>query len=365
MIDTTAADLSEMDFRDKVIVYMIDNHPDTNPREILHRSREIQAIAKVKGAVGLIEIFEKGHPLWGNFTRYLERKRIELDRSADDDDVLLHIVLYDQDGIFTAKTRQFISEEINIQIQGLNDVTFIGHNIIGFVEGNDPVLRNEFIICSAHYDHVGIGRPDASGDSIYNGARDNAVGVMNVMMAAYNIAKYPAKRSVMFVLFTGEEKGLLGSRWFVEHAPVPLKDIVFCINTDGGGYNDTRIATVIGIRRIKSTDIISKACKANGLTAFEGTDQTQFLFNNSDNIVFSRRGVPSVTFSPGFREFDAEILKYYHQPSDEAETLDFNYLMQYTKSFGLSLRMIADLEERLFWEEGDEFYDIAKDLYEH
>ena len=170
------------------------------------------------------------------------------------------------------------------------------------------------------------------------------------------------KAIIFFILFTGEEKGLLGSKWFVDHPPVPLEDIVFCLNTDGAGYNDTLIATVIGLRRIKSKDIFSKACKANGLTVFEGTDQTQFLFNNSDNIVFSRRGVPSVTFSPGFRDFDAEILKYYHQPSDEAETLDFNYLMQYTKSFGLSLRLIADLEERLFWEEVDEFYDIAKEL---
>jgi Zn-dependent M28 family amino/carboxypeptidase len=231
------------------------------------------------------------------------------------------------------------------------------------VEGKDPVLKNEYIICSAHYDHIGIGRPDNTGDSIYNGARDNAIGVMSVMMAADNVSKHPVDRSVIFVLFTGEEKGLLGSKWFVNHPPISLKEIIFCLNTDGGGYNDTTIATIMGKKRLNTMDIFKKACLKNGLSAFEGTDDTQFLFSSSDNIMFSREGIPSVTISPGFRDLDVEIMKYFHQPSDEVETLNFNYVEKYSKSFGLSLRMISDSKDRIFWKEGDEFYAIGKALY--
>jgi Zn-dependent M28 family amino/carboxypeptidase len=232
------------------------------------------------------------------------------------------------------------------------------------VEGTDPILKKEFIVCSAHYDHVGVGKPDASGDSIYNGARDNAIGVMSVLLAAENISKHPLKRSVIFILFTGEEKGLLGSKWFVQESPVDLNNIVFCLNTDGGGYNDTTITTVIGKRRVDADQIFDKACEAAGLEVFDGTDDTQFLFNNSDNIMFSQKGIPSVTFSAGFRGMNEEIIKHYHQPSDEVETLNFNYVLKFAKSFGFALREIGDSDKRIFWKKEDEFYKTGKKLYQ-
>jgi Zn-dependent M28 family amino/carboxypeptidase len=169
---------------------------------------------------------------------------------------------------------------------------------------------------------------------------------------------------VVFLLFTGEEKGLLGSKWFIRNSPLDLNKMVFCLNTDGGGYNDTTIATVIGKRRIVSNQIFDNACKANGLEVFDGTDDTQFLFNNSDNIIFSQKGIPSVTFSVGFRGMNQEIIKHYHQPSDEAETLNFNYVLKFAKSFGFSLREIANSDERIFWNEEDEFYDAGIQLYQ-
>lgn len=91
------------------------------------------------------------------------------------------------------------------------------------MEGTDPELKNEYIIYSAHYDHVGIGRPNAEGDSIYNGARDNAIGTTAVLSMAENIGNYPTKRSALFILFTGEEKGLLGSQYYVKHPIIPLE----------------------------------------------------------------------------------------------------------------------------------------------
>ena len=259
--------------------------------------------------------------------------------------------------------KDYSNKKIGIEISGWNNEEFITNNVVGMVEGKDPILKDEYIICTAHYDHIGIGKPDVTGDSIYNGARDNAIGVMSTMMAAENISKFPVKRSVIFVLFTGEEKGLLGSWWFVDNSPVSLKEIAFCLNIDGGGYNDTTIATIIGKRRVNSHEIFEQACRENGIEAFEGNDNVQLLFNGSDNIMFSQKGIPSVTFSPGFRNMDAEIMKYYHQPSDEVESLDFPYVEKYSRAIGLSLRMTANSEKRLFWKEGDEFYSLGKELY--
>ena len=118
----------------------------------------------------------------------------------------------------------------------LSDVT--SQNVVGIVEGTDPQLKNEYIIYSAHYDHVGIGTPDETGDTIYNGARDNAVGTTTVLSMAEHLAKHPTKRSALFILFTGEEKGLLGSKYYTNHPIYPLKNTVANLNIDMIGRLD-------------------------------------------------------------------------------------------------------------------------------
>jgi len=363
MMDSNNQDYKGLDLKNKIVMYIVDRDDSLNPGQIIRQSRKVKEVALEREAVGIIEIFKESNRYWDRFNRFYSRSKIGLDLSGNAESDLLHLFLRDIDGKLQSSLEKSTPGEISVDIAGWNKTKFITYNVIGLVEGTDPALKNEYIICTAHYDHIGIGRPDASGDSINNGARDNAIGVMSVMMAAENIADHPLKRPVLFVLFTGEEKGLLGSKWFVKNQAIPLKDMVFCLNTDGGGYNDTTIATVIGERRINSLNIFEKACSENGISAFEGTDDTQFLFNNSDNIIFSQKGIPSVTFSVGLRDMDAEIMKYYHQPSDEVESLNFDYILKYSKSFGLSLRMIADSKDRLFWVEEDEFFDLGKQLY--
>lgn len=360
-LDSSAFSKSPQDFSHRVVLFFNEDEPGQNPREVLEQSMKMKAFAQAHKADGIIEIFDKDHPLWERLTRYYGRNRIELVTGEKE---FLHIMLRDEKGSIRNKADELSNADMRIFLTAKEADEFTSDNVIGVVEGSDPILKNEYILCTAHYDHVGTGRPDASGDSIYNGARDNAIGVMSVVMAAENLARNPAKRSVIFVLFTGEEKGLLGSQYFAKHPPVSLKDIIFCLNSDGGGYNDTTIATVIGMRRLETYQVFESACISNQLNAFGGTDNSQFLFYNSDNVVFSREGIPSVTFSPGFREMDAEILKYYHQPSDEAGSLDFTYVEKFTRAFGTALRSIADSEVRLFWKEGDEFYDKAQELYE-
>jgi hypothetical protein len=362
-LDSADQDLHRMDLRDKMVLYIVDRNDDQNPRQIIMASRQIKSRVVEQGAKGFIEIFKQSNRFWNRIYNYYGSQRIRLGQSGKGKTDVTHIIIRDIDDFFSADIEAYSEMKFRIEISGWNNEKFVTNNVVGVVKGKDPDLKDEYIICTAHYDHVGIGRPDHTGDSIYNGARDNAIGVMSAMMAAENISEFPVDRSVIFILFTGEEKGLLGSRWFVENAPVPLRDIVFCLNIDGGGYNDTTIATIMGKKRIKSHGIFEQACDEYGIEAFEGSDDLQFLFKNSDNIRFSQKGIPSVTFSPGFRNMDAEILKYYHQPSDEVESMDFDYVYKYCSAIGLSLRMIANSEEKLFWKEGDEFFSTGQELY--
>ena len=175
---------------------------------------------------------------------------------------------------------------------------------------------------------MGIGQPDESGDTIYNGARDNAVGVTTVLSMAENMAKYPTKRSALFILFTAEEKGLIGSKYYVENPIVPLDQMVYCFNSDNGGYNDTSVATIVGLTRTTAQQNIENATSTFGLKAMEDPAPEQGLFNRSDNVHFAKKGIPSPTFSLGFTNF-ADATKYYHRPNDEADTLDYDYLLKF------------------------------------
>ncbi|MEP5941124.1 M28 family peptidase, partial [Maribacter dokdonensis] len=236
-------------------------------------------------------------------------------------------------------------------------------NVIGVLEGTDPKLKEEFIMYSAHYDHVGIGKPDAVGDSIYNGARDNAIGTTAVLSMAENIGKFPTKRSAIFIFFTGEEKGLLGSQYYVEHPIFPLKQIVYGFNTDGGGYNNTKLATVIGLNRTTAQKHIVSGAATFGLKAIDDPAPEQELFDRSDNVSFASKGVPAPTYSTGFDAFDDEINKYYHQPGDEADSLDYDYLVKFYQGYVLSGRLIANDPETPFWVKDDKYEAAGNVLY--
>ena len=363
-VDFENQNINKLKFEGKVIISIIRNKPELNANQVFNSSRTNKAKALDKGAVGFVEILESNSSIWSRFSRFYTRSRTQVKEMDTEPSEFLHVMVHDDSGDIVEKFSRTNKNLVGIKLGDFENVDFTTSNVVGFVEGSDPELKEEYIICSAHYDHVGIGRPDSEGDSIYNGARDNAIGVMSVLMAAENISLHPLKRSVIFVLFTGEEKGLLGSKWMANHPPVDLKNIVFCLNSDGGGYNDTTIATIIGARRINMHDVFDKACEAVNISAFDGTDETQFLFNSSDNIVFAQKGIPALTFSMGFKDMDSEIMKYYHQPADETETIDFKYIEKFSSAFGISLREIADSKVRFFWNEGDEFYQTGRDLYE-
>lgn len=231
-------------------------------------------------------------------------------------------------------------------------------NVMGWVEGTDPVLKNEFIVLSSHYDHLGIAKhpkmEEGKLDSIYNGARDNAIGTAAVIDAARYFARYPAKRSILFVTFTGEEMGLLGSIYFAEHPPLPLIQLVYDLNIDNASYNDTTAITLVGLGRTSADEDIRKACAAYGLTILPDPLSGR-LFYGSDNLPLAQKGIPAPTFSLGMKSFDQSILNRYHQLSDEVDNLNLSYAMKFIHSFILSAKYIADNPSKPKWTKGDKF----------
>ncbi|HUF49735.1 MAG TPA: M20/M25/M40 family metallo-hydrolase [Longimicrobiales bacterium] len=193
-------------------------------------------------------------------------------------------------------------------------------NVVAILPGSDPALRDEYIVFSAHMDHVGIGAPDASGDSIYNGADDDASGtsaVLEIAQAFASLERSPA-RSIVFVLVSGEEKGLLGSAHFVEQPPVPAARMVANINMDMIGRNAPDTVVAIG-QDYSSLGVtiqgISAAHRELGLVVAPDLWPEEQLFFRSDHFSFAAQEIPAIFFTTGLHDD-------YHQPSDEAHTID-------------------------------------------
>ncbi|PTB95661.1 aminopeptidase, partial [Marivirga lumbricoides] len=360
----TEKDFENKNIKGKIAVVLAGTEEAQDLRTVFIESNAKSERAKKAGAKGLIELHTKSPENWTQFKRYTGGSAVTIkkqEKTEGNDFFKLWVKDYESNLLMAISKRikqyfdVFIGEEMQLNIPA--------KNVVGMVEGTDPKLKNEYVIYSAHYDHIGIGKPNAEGDSIYNGARDNAVGVVTVMSAAESIARNPTKRSALFILFTAEEKGLLGSRYYTENPLIPLNQMVYCFNSDNGGYNDTSIATIVGLGRTTAGKHIITAATTFGLEAIDDPAGEQGLFDRSDNVNFAKKGIPAPTFSLGFTAFDAEIMKYYHQQADNPDNLDYEYLKKFFKAFVLSARLIANDPETPFWIEGDKYYEAGKQLY--
>ena len=155
----------------------------------------------------------------------------------------------------------------------------------------------------------------------------------------------------------------MGSEYYSKNPLIPLEQTYFNFNTDGAGNNDTSIVTIIGIDRTGVTENLHKAAKAFGLEAKGDPAPEQGLYDRSDNVNFAAKGVPAIAYSPGVSGFDEELMKYYHQPADEVGTLDWEYLHKYAKSFIYAAYLIANMDSKPFWTEGDKYEAAGKTLY--
>ena len=238
------------------------------------------------------------------------------------------------------------SKELNNQlIQSI-----LCNNVVGYVEGSDSILKKEYLLLMAHYDHLGIKSDTSNSDSIYNGARDNGMGVTALIHAAKNLIVRKCKRSIIFLATTGEEEGMLGSKYFIEHSPIPVENIVFVLNNDGGGYNDTTIVRVGGLNRIKFPKLFFSEIEKSDLKLLPYPKELEYLYDLGDNITFAKQGIPSITVSPGFDKIDDDILKYVHQPCDEADdSFNYSYLLKFSQVYNEMSCYIANSDSIPKW----------------
>lgn len=356
----TEADLKNIDVKGKIAVTEPGENSSNTFMQGFNMLETKRKLLQDKGAVAIVERFKEGSIPWNALQRHLSG---ETTIGEDDAGIPLLIV---KDDAATLKNITNSAEE-TLTVQGTQITTVPAKNVMGWVEGTDPKLKSQYIVLSAHYDHLGVAKQpkmeEGKMDSIYNGARDNAIGTTAVIDAARYFAQHPPKRSVLFIAYAAEEIGEVGSKYFANHSPIPLKQLVYNLNIDNASYNDTSIITVIGLGRTSGDDDIKKAAAAFGLQAMPDPAPEQNLFDRSDNAQLAVKGIPAPNYSLGIRKFDAEINKRYHQLSDEVGNFDLDYAMKYIRSFILTAQLIADNPKQPEWIKGDKYEAAWKQLY--
>lgn len=245
----------------------------------------------------------------------------------------------------------------------------ISPNVVGIFRGNDPTLKNEYVVYSAHWDHLGI-HPDQAGDNIYNGAVDNATGIAGILAIAKacTALTIKPKRSILFIATTAEEQGLLGAEYYARNPLVALKDTVANINLDSMNVlGQTTDLSPLGADRSTLGRVIEEVAKENNLTISPDAHPEQGSFYRSDHFPFAKAGIPAINFEPGSKfvghsekwgeeQFEDYNEHRYHQPSDEySPNWDFAGMIQQARlAFLIGLR-VANANETPQWNKGDEF----------
>jgi hypothetical protein len=213
----------------------------------------------------------------------------------------------------------------------------IGYNVIGLMPGSDPTQRDQVVMFAAHYDHFGIGKP-VNGDSIYNGADDDASGVTAMLEIARAFARGPApKRTVLFVATTGEESGILGTKWYVNHPALPVARMVAEMEIEMIGRPDSMAGGpgkgwLTGFER----STMGEQLKAAGIPIVPDPYPQFRFFERSDNIVFARMGIPAHTLS------SYNLHEDYHKPSDDITRIDIPHMTKVINAAVKAARILAD-----------------------
>lgn len=253
----------------------------------------------------------------------------------------------------------------------LKDVSIETENVLAFFEGADPKLKDEVIVMTSHYDHLGIGQPDSTGDRIYNGADDDGsgtIGLLNIAKAFVDAAEngIKPKRSILILHVSGEEKGLLGSRYYSDHPVFPIEKTVANINTDMIGRVDPlhQKKGIEGYSYIIGGDIISSELDSLIHEANSRASQLQLndryndlqdpnqFYRRSDHWNFGRLGVPFVFFFTGVHED-------YHQPSDEVHKIRFDKMAKIVRTMYATAVLVANSENPPTVD-NQEFIEITK-----
>jgi hypothetical protein len=243
------------------------------------------------------------------------------------------------------------------------------HNVIGILEGSDPRLKSEYVVMSAHLDHVGIGRP-VGGDDLYNGAMDDASGVASLVEIARLLKEsgVKPKRSILFIAVTAEEKGLLGSKYFAGRTTVPFKDIVADVNLDMFlPLYPLKVIEVQGLAESTLGESVREAAKELGVDVQTDREPEQNRFIRSDQYSFIRRGIPSLAFKFGYEFGSPEekirrdwVRDVYHKPNDDPQQpVDIAAAARFNRVILRLLQRIADDPVRPRWNDNSFFKRFA------
>lgn len=351
------------DYKGKVLLIMVNDPPATEAEPGLFGGRALTYYgrwtykfeeAARRGAAGVILIHTNESAGYGwNVVRTSNGNwRYEIARSENDRSPFLTMKSW---MTFDAAKKMLASNDLNIdeltasaRKRGFKPVntglkvklnlkseftSFESPNVVGMVEGSDKKLKKEYVIYTAHWDHLGIGEADARGDKIYNGAYDNASGVSATIGIAEALAKMPKKqlpkRSSYFLFPTAEEQGLLGAEYFATHPLIPLAKIAGNVNIDGVNFfGKVTDFSALGAERSSLEAIVNEVATERKFTLEGDMRPEQGFFFRSDHFPFAKVGVPAISLRHGdnfvtpltgealafFSEYTA---KYYHQASDE------------------------------------------------
>src|SRR5689334_2815945 len=390
------------DYRGKILVMLVNDPPATTAEPNLFGGKALTYYgrwtykyeeAARRGAVGAILLHtdaSAGYP-WSVVRTSNGSWRFDIARTPDDTtpflqfrswvtDEAAHRIMklagQDLDALRAkAATRDF--QPVKLGLKGkLNLKSEVKRvaapNVVGVIEGSDPQLKNEYVVYSAHWDHLGVGAPDKQGDTIYNGALDNASGVAVVLGIADTIANMPAaqrpKRSSLFLFPTAEEQGLLGAEWYAAHPVVPLEKTAANVNLDSMNVlGPTQDFIPLGAERSSLKAVVEAVARNMNLRVSQDSRPEQGSFYRSDHFPFAKAGVPSISLKEGNEyvgrskewgeeQFKAYNTAHYHQPSDEMrDTWDFRGMIQEVDIALAIGRMISDAPQMPKFNPGDEF----------
>lgn len=393
---------SPEDYRGKILMIMVNDPPATDAEPNLFGGKALTYYgrwtykyeeAARRGAAGVILIHttETAGYGWNVVETSNGSWRYEIARTATDKTPFLTVKgwatndtsasILKQAGLdlddlrAKAKVRGFkpINTGLKVKVNLKSEMqTFDSPNVVGMVEGSDPKLKSEYVIYTAHWDHLGIGKPDAKGDKIYNGAYDNASGVATVLGIAEALAKVPKKerpkRSSFFLFPTAEEQGLLGAEYYSQYPLIPLSKTAANVNIDGVNFfGKTSDFSALGAERSSIEPIVNEAAKERNLTVEGDTRPEQGFFFRSDHFPFAKVGVPAISLRHGdafikpltgeaetfFKNYTAT---YYHQASDEyKDWWDVSAMIQEAE-LGLAIGMkLANAPTVPRYKDSDEF----------
>jgi Zn-dependent M28 family amino/carboxypeptidase len=390
------------DYRGKILVMLVNDPPATAEEPDLFGGRRLTYSgrwtykyeeAARRGAVGAILLHTNesaGYP-WSVVRTSNGSWRFDIARSSSDNTPLLKVRSWVTDEaahrIFSlaglnlddlrrqAASRDFRPVKMNLtaSIDLNSEVKRVeAPNVVAILPGSDPKLRDEYVVFSAHWDHLGVGAPDKSGDTIYNGALDNATGVASVLEIARVISQLPAaqrpKRSFLFLIPTAEEQNLLGADWYAHHPLVPLNKTAADINLDSMNIlGPTADFVPLGAERSTLKAVVDQVARERGLRVSPDPRPEQGSFYRSDHFPFAKVGVPSISLKEGNdyighdkawgeKKFQEYNQAHYHQPSDEYRD-DWNFQgMIQEADFAMEIgRRVANLPTLPKFNPNDEF----------